>query len=322
MAEAERFCAAACGAAATPEYRGAVALIAICRHTLPDLSRGSPPLRATWGASMILRMAVAVFLAAFWIASAAGAPADGEGRMVGAISFAGDENAFFFDELDLAPGGNDGGADPASRFLSSVPDEIEPYFDLYLYVSKAERGPIAQHMFGYRREADGRLMLIHDWLVSTGRERREKYFTTTPVGLFKLDPERFYEDYWSRTWDAAMPWAMFLDYTLPAGRRTGIAIHAVTGDGKVSRLGFRDSGGCIRLSVDAARELFQDIQANYRGQVPVFATDAVNGGTSRTGDVVRLSDGTILTRTGYRVLLMIEDYGGSYGPPIVASSAP
>lgn len=232
-----------------------------------------------------------------------------------------EDQAIIFDELPILPGGADGGVDPASRFLLAMPDEIEPYFDLYLYVSKAARGPIAQHMFAYRRLEDGRLVLVHDWLVSTGRERREKYFTTTPVGLFMLDPDRFFADYWSRTWDTAMPWAMFLDYTRASGRRTGIAFHAVIANTKIARLGQRDSGGCIRLAPEAAQALFEEIQTNYRGDVPIFDTDPVSGGTSRQGLVRYATDGTVATKRGYRVILMIEDYGGQSGPPAVADLA-
>ena len=33
------------------------------------------------------------------------------------------------------------------RLMSAVPNEIERYFDLFMYVSKSTRGPLGQHMF-------------------------------------------------------------------------------------------------------------------------------------------------------------------------------
>jgi lipoprotein-anchoring transpeptidase ErfK/SrfK len=203
-------------------------------------------------------------------------------------------------------------SDPALRMLAHTPDEVEGYFDLYLYVSKAEAGPIAQHMLVYQRDAAGQLALIYDWPVSTGREKRErtpsgrKTYTHTPEGIFKLDSNRFHKLWKSRTWNADMPWTMFLD-TIENGGMSGLAIHAA-GKGKISQLGRRASGGCIRLHPDNAKFLFQMIQNNYAGLVPVFAMD---GNSTNLGGVpARTADGAIMLTYGYRVVLQIEDYPG------------
>ncbi len=46
-------------------------------------------------------------------------------------------------------------------------------FDLFLYVSKAERGPLAQRLYVFRKESGEDLVLVYDWAASTGRERQE-----------------------------------------------------------------------------------------------------------------------------------------------------
>ena len=214
-------------------------------------------------------------------------------------------------------------ADPATRMLASLPDEVEPYFDLYLYVSKAEAGPIAQHMFVYSRAADGTMSLLYDWPVSTGREKKEKTpsgrktFTNTPVGSYKLDPKRFHKLWKSRAWNADMPWTMFFDL-MENGGISGLAIHAA-GKGKISQLGRRASGGCIRLAPENAQFLFKKIQAEHAGFVPVFAVDG--NSTNVLGEPARNADGSIQLTYGYKVLLHIEDYAGEHVPVLSVASA-
>lgn len=216
-------------------------------------------------------------------------------------------------------------SDPATRMLASLPDEVEPYFDLYLYVSKAEAGPIAQHMFVYSRAEDGAMSLLYDWPVSTGREKKEKTpsgrktFTHTPVGSFKLDPKRFHKLWKSRAWNADMPWTMFFDL-VENGGMSGLAIHAA-GKGKISQLGRRASGGCIRLAPENAQHLFKMIQSDHAGFVPEFAMDG--NSTNVMGEPMRNADGSIQLTYGYKVLLHIEDYAGEHVPVLsVASAAP
>jgi hypothetical protein len=236
-----------------------------------------------------------------------------------------DQLAFQILPLPLLPPEPSATAEPAERMLAAVPDDVEPYFDLYLYVSKAPKGSLAQHMYVFERNGEGLLEHRFTWPVSTGRERSERdpsgngVFTTTPTGLYKLDPGRFFRKWRSRRWNANMPWTIFLEYSFASGRQTGIAVHSATG-GKIERLGRRDSGGCIRLAPENAQFLYETIQRRYAGLVPVFARDPDGGHTSKAGLMLRDRDGNPVLRSGYRVLLLIEDFPGSEqtGPVLVA----
>lgn len=205
-------------------------------------------------------------------------------------------------------------ADAASRLRAKIPAELYAYFDVYLYVSKAAGGSLAQHMYVFHKDAASNVVFEQSFPVSTGRERHEKYFTTTPTGLFELDPNRFERIHYSRTWHgAAMPWAMFLNATLK-GTQTGIALHSASSH--VAELGNRASGGCVRLPPDKAAELFQRFQAQERGMVPIFTFDVARRRTNGDGLVLRDTAGHPVLTPGYRVLLFIEDYPG--GPALVA----
>jgi lipoprotein-anchoring transpeptidase ErfK/SrfK len=202
----------------------------------------------------------------------------------------------------------------AERVKESVPSQLFPYFDVYLYVSKAAHGAWAQHMFVYHRTDSGRLAFEEAFPVSTGRERSEKYFTTTPAGLFELDPNRFDANHRSHRWhNAPMPWAMFLNYTTH-NHLAGIALHS--GVGHVALLGQRASGGCVRMPPQKAEEYFHRFQASERGQVPVFAFDGAIGTTRTDGTLQVDPAGGPRMAYGYKVLLIIQDYPG--GPAMVA----
>jgi lipoprotein-anchoring transpeptidase ErfK/SrfK len=202
----------------------------------------------------------------------------------------------------------------AQRVKDSVPTELFPYFDTYLYVSKSASGAWAQHMFVFHKTESGRLAFEEAFPVSTGRERSEKYFTSTPTGLFELDPYRFDATHRSHRWHGApMPWAMFLNYTIH-NRATGIALHS--GVGHVALLGQRASGGCVRMPPEKAEEYFHRFQATEHGQVPVFAFDSASGTTRTDGMIARDMTGKPVLTEGYRVLLIIQNYPG--GPAMVA----
>lgn len=195
------------------------------------------------------------------------------------------------------------------RLRAQVAGELAGYFDLFLYVSKAPRGPWAQRMFVFTRGGDGEFAFEESFPVSTGRERQEKYFTWTPPGLFKLDPDRFYRMARSAKWNnAPMPWAMFLDYAYRSGP-SGVALHAAVGR-DIGKLGNRASGGCIRLPPERAEALFRRIREEHRGPVPVFAFDEARGTTSRSGELRRDSAGMPLFAGGFTVLLVVDDYRG------------
>lgn len=104
-------------------------------------------------------------------------------------------------------------------------------------------------------EEDGQI--THSWIVSTGTEIEKCaptkcYVATTPVGEYT--PFRMHEKYTSKLWDARMDFAIFFN--------GGIALHATYGE-NVSKLGTRQSGGCIRQKEDNAMILFSLV--NYYG---------------------------------------------------------
>ena len=116
------------------------------------------------------------------------------------------------------------GAAAWGRLQASLTPEMLKNFDLFLYVSKAKQGPLAQRMYVFRR-AQGELMLLYDWAASTGREQYEicpwgvHTRTDTPAGFYELDPDRMYRAYHSYAWDQAMPYAMFFNWEHRASRR-------------------------------------------------------------------------------------------------------
>jgi L,D-transpeptidase catalytic domain len=195
-----------------------------------------------------------------------------------------------------------------SRLRARASAELLSYFDTVLYVSKAARGPWAQHMFVFRHGADGSLELTDSFPVSTGREREEKYFTRTPEGIFEIDPDRIYRMAHSEKWhNAPMPYAMFLNYSYNTGM-SGVALHAATGSA-VGHLGNRASGGCIRLPPQKAAAFYERARS-VRSQVPVLAFDPDRGTTNREGIMVRDGAGTPVLRPGLPILLVVEDYAG------------
>jgi hypothetical protein len=208
------------------------------------------------------------------------------------------------------------------RLFTALPDDIEEYFDLFLYVSKATSGSLAQRMFIFERGVDARVHPTVQWLVSTGRERREKYFTTTPEGIYKLDIDRMHRNWWSRRWNAPMPFAIFFDYTVKTGK-AGLAVHATPQH--IDELGTRASGGCVRLHPDHARALFQRMEdPSARGLVPVFPFKPELGRSARDGEVLRNKDGAVVLQVGLKVLLFVENFDGApevYAPVVAVLAA-
>jgi lipoprotein-anchoring transpeptidase ErfK/SrfK len=202
----------------------------------------------------------------------------------------------------------------ALHVRNSLTGDLYDNFQLFLYVSKAESGPWAQHMFVLAKKPDGTLAVLQDWPVSTGRELNEANAagtllpSFTPEGYYQFDPARMYTSHRSGQWGDEMPYAMFFNWTRD-GRETGLAIHAATDD-EVSLLGTRASAGCVRLSPQAAQDLFTLVQAQYRGSAPVFEAYARNGATGNGGGLHFNADGSFQLADGYKVLVFIEDFSG------------
>jgi hypothetical protein len=201
-----------------------------------------------------------------------------------------------------------------ARLRASLSPEMLKSFDLFLYVSKAAQGPLAQRMYVFQKQPGGVLMPIYDWAASTGREEHEvdargrRSFTATPAGYYELDPRRMYRRYRSVSWDKPMPYAMFFNWERQ-GLATGLAIHAASGD-DVARLGSRASAGCVHLSREHAATLYSLIREKYRGAVPRFAYDGETATMHNDGALAHDRKGTLVMADGYKVLIFIEDYGG------------
>jgi L,D-transpeptidase-like protein len=205
--------------------------------------------------------------------------------------------------------------DFAARHLrDDLLDEVFANFSLFIYVDKAQSGPLAQRMFVFDRTDDGGLALLYDWPVSTGRDRYELdavghvQSTHTPSGFFELDPKRMFEDHVSGEWNEAMPYAMFFDWK-PNGRQTGLAIHG-TPDENLDELGRAASAGCIRLSVDHAQTLFDLIQAQGLRLAPKLAYLDGSDGVSSEGLLLHDQAGNREMAENYSVLVRIDDFSG------------
>ncbi len=200
------------------------------------------------------------------------------------------------------------------RLKAGLSQDMLKNFDLFLYVSKAASGPLAQRMYVFKKTPGNTLTLAYDWAASTGREKSETNargrpsFTATPAGYYQLDPKRMYRRYRSYSWDQPMPNAMFFNWERK-GLQTGLAIHAASGE-NIAKLGTRNSAGCIHLSPENAEVLQTLIRANYRGQVPRFAYNTTTRTMSNKGALMQGRDGNLRMADGYRVLILIEDYGG------------
>ena len=200
----------------------------------------------------------------------------------------------------------------AFRLKDKLTPEMIGHFDLILYVSKANSGPLAQRMVVFENSGEV-LTPIHDWKVSTGREQDEvsprgrSTFTATPKGFYEFDPDRMYRAYHSWNWDRDMPHAMFFNWER-RGVVTGLAIHAATGE-DIAKLGSRASAGCVHLGPENAALLYRLVQG-HEGRVPRFAYNADTDTMSNSGNFMHDRKGRLKMAEGYRVLVVIDDYSG------------
>ncbi|MDE2494810.1 MAG: L,D-transpeptidase [Alphaproteobacteria bacterium] len=220
--------------------------------------------------------------------------------------------------LTPAPEVNPPSAAELTRVLAhmklSLTKELYDNFDLFLYVSKADRGPWSQRMYVFQKQASGDLKMLYTFPVSTGREvpvlgpTGRLLTTNTPPGYYELDPERMYKHYHSHEWDQPMPYAMFFTWEKD-GYQTGLAIHGAAG-ADISLLGQRASAGCVRLDPRNARLLFQLIRKDYKGLAPRFAYDRRTATMSNDGLLMHDKAGNLQFVEGYKVLVFIENNGG------------
>ncbi len=200
------------------------------------------------------------------------------------------------------------------RLKENLTREMLQNFALFLYVSKAESGPWAQHMYVFRKEASGDLSLLYNWPASTGREKDEiaadgtRQPSVTPRGYYQIDPDRMYRVHYSGQWHEPMPHAMFFNWEHD-GLQTGLAIHGAVGL-EIAQLGTRASAGCIRVAPENAALLFNLIRGQYKGLAPRFAFDRRTATMSNDGVLMHDADGNLQMAPGYKVLVFVENYGG------------
>jgi hypothetical protein len=201
----------------------------------------------------------------------------------------------------------------ADHVKTIMSPELFDNFRLFVYVDKAERGSLAQRMYVFEKYGDDDLALIYDWPVSTGRETVEPdahghlQSTTTPIGFYELDSKRLYVDHTSSQWEQPMPYAMFFSWR-PDGLPTGLAIHGVAGTAE-GALGRRASSGCVHLSAENARTLYDLIRSEFRGPAPELVYRDGAGGVSSDGLLVHNSNGSPHMEWGYSVLVIVDDFG-------------
>jgi hypothetical protein len=201
----------------------------------------------------------------------------------------------------------------AQRVSASLPREMSANFNLFIYIDKAERGPFAQRMFVFETTG-GTLALRYDWPVSTGRESLERdahghlQSSITPVGYFELDPRRMFENHVSSQWNEEMPYAMFFDWK-PNGHQTGLAIHGVVG-GESDTLGTPASAGCVRISEQNARTLFDFVRNAFRAPVPEISYPEGSRNVGTGGFLLHDPDGRLKIRDGYSALIVVDNYIG------------
>ncbi len=202
----------------------------------------------------------------------------------------------------------------SERLKDNLTHEMLDNFALFLYVSKADNGPWAQHMYVFRKDAGGNLSMLYAWPASTGREKIEiaangtRQPSFTPQGYYQLDPDRMYKSHFSGQWHEPMPHAMFFNWE-NHGLQTGLAIHGAVGL-EVADLGTRASAGCIRIAPENARLLFDLIRTQYKGLAPRFAYDRRTATMSNAGVMMHDAAGNLQLADGYKVLVFVENYGG------------
>lgn len=161
-------------------------------------------------------------------------------------------------------------------------------FPIVLVINKKAWGPGAQRMKVYENG-----YFVAEWKVSTGREQWETarsgrtYFTGTPVGYYY--PYTLIRNAWSETWQAPMEFSVFFN--------GGVAVHATT-PSHYKELGWRASGGCVRLHRNDASYIYGRILQEGRGLVPIV---------NQNGMVSRDRFGRPIRAVKWRTLVVVEN---------------
>lgn len=146
-------------------------------------------------------------------------------------------------------------------------------FRYVIVVNRSDKGPNKQSLRVYENG-----YLIINTKVSTGREGFEmkrknqvcagappkSYWSNTPTGYYT--PKFLSIDHKSSSWDADMPFADFYDV------ENGLALHQVYPKYQ-KYLGGRASGGCTRIGIGIAEDIFNRISLTAGTNAPLVNKD-------------------------------------------------
>lgn len=168
-----------------------------------------------------------------------------------------------------------------SEFQAESSVVVEKGQHMRVYVREEALNLIPQQQLQNAQYDKGSGLLFY-WKTSTARPGH-----STPVGHYF--PQSFSSDHYSSLYNnAPMPYAIFF-----AGN---IASHGVRG-ASIAKLGTAASAGCARLEPQRAEDLFQLV-----GMVGTGSVDLL----SREGSPVLDKKGNVLTRVGYKTLIIVR----------------
>lgn len=166
-------------------------------------------------------------------------------------------------------------------------------FTNVIVIDKATQGLTAQSLKIYKNG-----QLIFTAKTSTGREQVEQerasifhhgpkfsYYSTTGTGYFNVSWTDI--DHKSDLWKTKMPYSVFFN--------EGIAMHQAP-VGTENLLGKRASGGCVRLTENAASFVYDQVLDAGRGLVPTF---------NRLGQPVLDNAGNYVKKIGFKTLVIV-----------------
>ena len=175
----------------------------------------------------------------------------------------------------------------ALRLKAGLNQDMLNNFDLFLYVSKAKRGPLAQRLYVFRRKA----AKTWRWSMTgphppgaNGRKlspRGRRAFTATPPGYYQIDPQRMYRSYHSSIGISPCPMPCSSTGSARGGRPALPFMPPAARS--LEKLGQPRQR---RLRASVARECRDTLQSYPRGlsgTVPRFAYNPENRTTSNDG---------------------------------------
>lgn len=223
----------------------------------------------------------------------------------------------------------EGALAPGMAYLP--PSALHPAYSHAFYVNASHSGPGMQKLWAIARDGSGWRLALHDaayweargeapqwsWPVSTGVQRAgNPPYILTPPGIYNVD-ERRARQYMG--WGSPGMYApVYIDYHYASGRISSVALHG-TDRINYRHLGERASHGCVRMTQENASQI-RDLLHPGRavgadsplwGEVPRYFRStprdslAARTGYVRDGSLLVDEAGQVLTKMGYRALIVI-----------------